>query len=196
MITWVSAAIVLFLVMDPFGNIPVFLCILNAVPPERRRRVMIRELLIALATLVLFFLIGPWFLSILHISDSSLRIGGGMVLFLIALKMVFGHSEELAHQSPDGEPFIVPMAIPMIAGPSAIATLLLLVAQQPERWAEWLLALGIAWFATAVILTASAKWGTLIGRKGLSAIERLMGLILITLSVEMFLQGIRDYFVR
>ncbi|MDZ4199314.1 MAG: MarC family protein [Kiritimatiellia bacterium] len=193
--TWISATILLFVVMDPFGNIPPYLCILGTVAPERRRRVLIRELLIALFVLLLFFLLGPRFLIILHVSNASLRIAGGIVLFLIAIKMVFGVSDELAHRSPDGEPLIVPLAVPLLAGPSAIATLLLLVAQQPARWPEWLLALFVSWLATAGILLTSARFGRFLGKKGLGAIERLMGLILITVSVEMFIQGVRDYFL-
>jgi multiple antibiotic resistance protein len=148
-------------------------------------------MLIAFAFLIGFLFSGPFILSTLHISQSALHIAGGIILFLIAIKMVFGGADQLLKESPDGEPFIVPLAVPLIAGPSAIATLLLLVGQAPGRWPAWLLAVCIAWFGTAVILISSSKLASLLGKRGLCAIERLMGLLLTAVSVEMFLGGIR-----
>ena len=190
----VSASILLFLVMDPFGNTPVFLSVLNAVPSERRQRVIIRELLIALLVLIMFLLVGPSFLKVLQISEPSLRIAGGIILFLIAIKMIFGRTKDMFKDTLGGEPLIVPLAVPAIAGPSAVATLLLLVGQEPGRWPEWLLSLFLAWLSTAVILLFSTKLAKFLGERGLSAIECLMGLILTAISVEMFLQGIRTAF--
>ena len=187
----ISACILLFMVMDPFGNMPFFLSVLKAVPQERQRRVIMRELLIALLILTLFLCIGPYFLSLLQISEFSLYIAGGIVLFLIAVKMIFGGTLEMFKGTPEGEPLIVPLAVPAIAGPSTVATILLLVGQEPARWAEWLLALGLAWLCSAVILLSSTDLARFLGERGLTAIERLMGLILTAVSVEMFLKGIR-----
>jgi len=189
-----SAGILLFLVMDPFGNVPFFLCVLKEVPIEKRQKVIARELLIALLVLFMFLLVGPYLLKFLQISESSLRIAGGIILFLIAIKMIFGQMGELLHDIPDGEPFIVPLAIPSIAGPSAIATVLLLVGQEPDRSLEWALSLFLAWASSAVILLFSSKLLNILGDKGLSAVERLMGLVLTTVSVEMLLQGFRLFF--
>ncbi len=192
--TILAASILLFLVMDPFGNAPVFLCVLKDVPPERRQRVILRELLIAFLVLFSFLMSGPHLLKALHISEPSMRIAGGIILFLIALKMVFGKAEEMFQAGPGGEPMIVPLAIPCIAGPSAVATVLLLTGQDPERWPEWLLALFIAWSITSILLLLSAKLDKMLGPKGLSALQHLMGLILTALAVEMFLQGIKTFF--
>ena len=192
--SFLSASILLFLVMDPFGNMPLFLCVLKEVPPEKRQRVIARELLIALLVLFVFLFTGPHFLKILQVSESSLRIAGGIILFLIAIKMIFGQTEELLQGTPDGEPFIVPLAIPAIAGPSAVATILLIVGQEPARWPEWALSLFLAWVSSAIILLLSSKLDRIFGDKGLSAIERLMGLVLTTVSVEMLLQGLRLFF--
>ena len=189
----ISACILLFLVMDPFGNIPFFLSVLKTVPREKRKRVIARELLIALIILTVFLFLGPYFLKVLRISESSLRMAGGLVLFLIALKMIFGGTQELFKGTPEGEPLIVPLAVPAIAGPSTVATILLLVGQEPSRWPEWLLSVGLAWLSTAVILLSSTELARLFGERGLTAIERLMGLILTAISVEMFLQGIRTF---
>jgi len=186
-----SAGILLFMVMDPFGNMPLFLSVLKAVPMERRQRVIMRELLIALLVLTVLLFVGPHFLKVLQISQPSLRIAGGIILFLIAIKMIFGRTEEIFKGTPEGEPLIVPLAIPAIAGPSAVAVVLLLVGQEPTRWPEWLFSLFLAWLGTAVILLFSTKLARLLGERCMSAIERLMGLMLTAVSVEMFLQGIR-----
>ncbi len=185
-----SASILLFLVMDPFGNAPVFLVLLNRVSPANRQKVIIRELLIALAVLVFFLLTGPLFLHALHISEPSLRIAGGIILFLIALGMVFGNGPLFPTESAEEEPFIVPMAIPLLAGPSAIAMVMLLTGQEPGRWPEWLASILLAWGATSIILLLSARLDQFIGPKGMKALQQLMGLILTALAVEMFMQGL------
>ena len=189
--TILSAGILLFLVMDPFGNAPVFLCVLKDVPAEKRLRSITRELLIALGVLVLFLLMGPHLLSALQISEPSLRISGGIILFIIAIKMIFNPPEEIYGKTPEGDPLIVPLAIPCLAGPSAIATVMLLTGQEPERWLEWLLALLLSWFATSLILLLSARLDKIIGERGMSALLNLMGLIQTALAVEMFIEGIR-----
>lgn len=191
-----SASIILFLVMDPFGNIPFFLAILKDVPPSKRAKTVIRELLIALVVLVVFLLWGPYLLRALQISENALQIAGGIVLFLIAIRMVFSAPEEIFTGTPEGEPLIVPLAVPSIAGPSAVATVMLLTAQKPGDWPKWLLALGLAWLATGVLLLLSMKLYHILGEKVLSAIQRFTGLILTAISVDMFLEGAVDVFAK
>ena len=189
-----SASILLFLVMDPFGNSPIFLSVLKGVPPERRQKAIVRELLIALIVLLSFLLAGPHLLKALHISEPSLRIAGGIILFLIAIKMVFGKVGDMFNDPHQEEPFIVPLAIPCLAGPSAIATVMLLTGQEPHRWHEWVASLLFAWILTSSILLLSAKLDRVLGKKGMSALQHLMGLILTALAVEMFIQGLRTAF--
>ncbi len=189
-----SAAILLFVVMDPFGNMPLFVSVLETLPAERRKRVLARELTIALVLLIACLFIGPYFLSMLHISAPSLGIAGGIILFLISIKMVFGGTEQMFKDVPDGEPLIVPLAVPYVAGPSATATILLLVGQEPGRWAEWLLAIILAWAASAFFLSFSTKIAAVLGKRVLCAIERLMGLMLTAISIEMLLNGICTVF--
>jgi len=189
-----SASILLFLVMDPFGNAPVFLSVLKEVPPQRRQKAIIRELLIALIVLLLFLFVGPHLLKVLHISEPSLQIAGGIILFLIAIKMVFGKVDYMFSGVLEEEPFIVPLAIPCLAGPSAIATVMLLMAQEPHRCNEWVAALLLAWILTSSILLFSAKLDRVLGKKGMSALQHLMGLLLTALAVEMFIQGLRTAF--
>jgi multiple antibiotic resistance protein len=189
-----SAAILLFAVMDPFGNMPLFVSVLETLPPERRKRVLARELTIALVLLIACLFVGPFFLSMLHISAPSLGIAGGIILFLISIKMVFGGTDQMFKDVPDGEPLIVPLAVPYVAGPSATATILLLVGQEPGRWGDWLLAIVLAWAASAFFLSFSTKIAAVLGKRVLCAIERLMGLMLTAISIEMLLNGICTVF--
>ena len=189
--TIVSATILLFVVMDAFGNLPLFVSALDAVPVGKRQKVVVRELLIAFTILVASLFMGPYIMVALQISASALRIAGGIILFLIAVKMVFGGTQKLFTEAPAGEPFIVPLAVPYVAGPSATATVLLLVGQYPSRWPEWLLALTLASLANAAILLLATRLVPFLGARGLCAIERLMGLLLTAVAVEMFLGGIR-----
>jgi multiple antibiotic resistance protein len=194
--TLLSAAVLLFFVMDPLGNVPLFLTALKRVPPERHRAVILRELLIALAVLVGFLFVGKPFLDLLHISEHALTIGGGVVLLLIALRMVFPAHDAPLEELLSEEPFIVPMAIPYTAGPSAMATVLLLTSREPQRWKEWLVAIILAWLASSVLLFFASGFSRLLGRRGLVAIERLMGMLLVAVAAEMFLSGLKDYLTQ
>ena len=188
--TTFSAAVLLFFVMDPLGNIPLFLAALTPVEPARRFRVAARELLVAYGLLVLFLVAGRSMLATLGISEPALTIAGGIVLFLIALKMVFPGVHGPLGEETAGEPFIVPLAIPYVAGPSALATVLLLASQAPERRADWFVAITVAWGASAAILLAGSRLAILLGTRGLTAIERLMGMVLVASAVQMVLDGV------
>jgi len=189
-----TAATLLFLTMDPLGNIPIFLSVLDKVAPERRTRVVIRELFLALIILLLFLYFGSNILSAMHLSQESIQVAGGIILFLIALKMVFpvarsAQIEEEIH----GEPLLVPLAIPMVAGPSAIATLLIISNDEPSRMLDWTIAVVIAWAASSMILLPANKLKKALGRRGLIATERLMGMLLVAISVQMLLDGIAGF---
>jgi MarC family membrane protein len=192
-VTVASAALLLFLILDPLGNIPVFLGLLKGLPPARQRVVVIRELLIALAVLLLFLWSGRYLLELMHLRQESVSIAGGIILFLIGLRMIFPPAEGIMGEQPDGEPFIVPMAIPMIAGPSGMAAVMLLGSQEPDRMGAWSLALAIAWAATAIILFSATYLQKWLGTRVLTAIERLMGMVIVAISVQMLLDGIASY---
>ena len=186
-----SAVITLFLIMDPLGNVPLFLSVLKNVRPERRRRVLLREILFAYLVLLAFLFFGSFVLQFLELDQETISIAGGIVLFLIAIRMIFpserfGESDEL-----EGEPFLVPLAVPLIAGPSTLAVLLLLQRSAPGQVGSLLLALTIAWALTAAILLSSTLLYRLLRRRGLIAVERLMGMLLVMLAVKMFMNGIR-----
>lgn len=192
-LSFTSAVVILLLVMDPVGNIPLFVAVLRQVEPGHRLRVIARECAIALLVLVVFVLFGRSLLGALGISDSSLTIAGGVILFLVALRMVFRHPEGLFGDAPDGAPYIVPLAIPALAGPAAIATVVLLVSRAPERMLEWMAVVAVAMAVTLAVLLAAERIARLAGERGLVALERLMGLFLTAMAVEMLLRGIRAF---
>ena len=192
--TILSAALLLFLILDPLGNVPVFLSVLKPLPPHRQRVVLVRELLIALGVLMAFLWGGKYALELMHLRQESVAIAGGIVLFLIGIRMIFPRPEGLLGELPDGEPFIVPLAIPLIAGPSGMAAVMLMGSNEPGRLGEWSLALLLAWAATAAILLAAPLLYRLLGRRALAAVERLMGMLLVAISVQMLLDGIAGYF--
>ena len=191
--TIASAAVLLFLILDPLGNIPIFLSVLKPLPPARQRIVVARELLIALIVLMAFLWGGRYALEVMHLRQESVSIAGGIVLFLIGLRMIFPPPEGLMGELPDGEPFIVPLAIPMVAGPSGMAAVMLMGSNEPDRMGAWSLALLVAWAATAAILFSATYLYKWLGARVLTAIERLMGMIVVALSVQMFLDGIAAY---
>jgi len=188
-----SAALLLFLILDPLGNIPVFLSLLRSLPPRRQRIVLARELLIALIVLMLFLWCGKFALELMHLREESVSIAGGIVLFLIGIRMIFPPPEGLMGEIPDGEPFIVPMAIPLVAGPSGMAAVILMGSNDPERLGDWSLALMIAWAATAAILFSATYLYKWLGQRVLVAVERLMGMLLVAISVQMLMDGIATY---
>ena len=190
--TFASATILLVLITDPVGNIPVFANALKHVAPERRARVILREILIAFFLLLTFMFVGEGFLRIMNLSELSLQIGGGVILFLIALRMVFPPPATLEPEMLE-EPLIVPLAVPAIAGPSALATVLLLVSQQPERRLEWIAALCVTMLISAVVLVSAERVQRLIGSRLVVAVERLMGLVLVSVAIEMMLRGAKTF---
>lgn len=194
-IDWLSAiqaAATLFFIMDPLGNIPVFNSLLKEYPATRRARIIAREMSFALLILLFFLFAGTRILEFLGLSQSSLRLSGGILLFIIAIRMIFPTSSQQRVERVE-EPFIVPLAVPMIAGPSTISVLLLMSSTAPERMADWTAALLMAWGAGTLILVFSPVMLRLLGERGLRAIERLMGMLLVLIAVQMVMDGISEY---
>ncbi len=188
-----TAAVLLLFVLDPFGNVPVVLSALANVAPERRARLVVRECLAAYAILVGFMVGGRAFLEFLQLSEISIGIAGGIILFIIALRMVFHPPEGVFGDLPGGEPFLVPIAVPSIAGPSAIATAMLMVSREPEHLVAWIAALTFSMLVTLVVLLAAPALQRVLGQRGVVAIERLMGLVLTAIAVQMLLNGVRAF---
>ncbi len=190
-----SAAVLLLLVLDPFGNVPLVMATLRDIGTRRRRGIVVRECAIAYLLLLGFMLGGRTFLAWMQLSEESLAIAGGIILFLIALRMVFRHPEGLFGDVPGAEPLIVPLAVPAIAGPSALATVMLMASRDPGRLFEWIAALSVAMAVTTLVLLAAPRLTHALGERGMLAVERLMGLVLTALAVQMLLDGIRNFVV-
>ncbi len=190
----ISAAVLLILIMDPLGNLPIFMSVLKHTEPKRRRAIMVRELFIALLLMLVFLFAGEKILDFLNLRAETVSISGGIILFLIAIRMIFPSQEGNASGLPAGEePFIVPLAIPLLAGPTLLATLMLLSHQYPGKMGALVIALLVAWGGTALILLQSSLFLRLLGEKGVNALERLMGLVLVMIATQMFLDGIRAW---
>ena len=191
-----SAALVLILILDPVGNVPVFLSILKPLSPQRQRIVLARELVIALGVLLVFLWGGKYLLELMHLRQESVSIAGGIVLFLIGLRMIFPNSDGLVGDKLEGEPLIVPLAIPLIAGPSGMAAVILMGSQDPSRLWDWTAALLLSWGGSAAILFSATLLYRLVGKRVLIGMERLMGMLLVAISVQMLLDGLAIYMRR
>jgi len=193
---FLSAVVLLILVLDPVGNLPLVSSLLARVEPRRRRRIVLRECAIAYVILLAFMFGGQRLLDLMHLSEISLSIAGGVILFMIAIRMVFGTAEGTFGDTLDKEPFIVPLAVPFIAGPSALATVMLMVSREPAKTLTWVAALTIVMLLTAAVLAAGERIERLIGKRAVQALERLMGLILTAIAVEMLLGGIQKFVLQ
>lgn len=192
---FLSAFILLLLVLDPFGSLPIYITVLGGVARERRAFVALRESVIALAVLAAFMLGGQRFLGVMRLSERSLEVAGGVILLIIAIRMIFAHAGETYAAAAEGrEPLIFPLAVPLLAGPSAMATVLLLASREPEHIAVWLGALTAAIAVSAIVLLTADRLRRLLGDSMVAAIEKLMGLVLTAVAVEMILAGLKRYF--
>ena len=193
--SFVSAFVLLLLVLDPFGSLPIFISVLKGVPPERRTRVAVREVLIAFCVLLTFMFAGQGFLNLMHLSERSLEVAGGVILLIIAIRMIFTSGSQIyASDGGAREPFIFPLAVPLLAGPSAMATVLLLASRQPQQLWQWVGAVSAAMLVCGVVMLAADRIRKLLGHSMVSAIEKLMGLVLTAVAVEMILAGLKRYF--
>ena len=191
--TFLSTVILFLLVLDPFGNIPVFISTMKEMPPRRRVTVALREHFFAFVISVLFFFWGRQILALLQLSTTTIGIAGGVVLLLIGLRMIFPVRGGIFGEFPQGEPFLVPLAIPCIAGPATLTSILLLASNSPERRWEWILAMSIAMALSALVAIGSGWLTRMLGERGIAGFERLVGLLLAAISVGMILRGIEEY---
>ena len=193
--TFLSAFILLLLVLDPLGSLPVFIPVMRGVAPERRAWVATREVGIAFGVLVVFMLLGQGFLQVMRLSERSLEVAGGVILLMVAIRMIFSHEGGVYGVPAGREPMIFPLAVPLLAGPSAMATVLLLASRQPDRMLSWVVALAGAMAVSAAVLLLCEPIRRLLGDSVVSALEKLMGLVLTAIAVEMILAGLKRYFM-
>ena len=192
---FLSAFILLLLVLDPLGSLPVFIPIMRDVPAPRRTWVALREAGIAFGVLVAFMLLGDGFLRLMRLSERSLEVAGGVILLMVAIRMIFSHEGGVYGVPESREPLIFPLAVPLLAGPSAMATVLLLASRQPDRVLSWVGALACAMAVSGAVLLLSDRIRRVVGDSVVSALEKLMGLVLTAIAVEMVLAGVKRYFM-
>ena len=187
----IAIAVVFFLIMDPLGNIPLFLTVLKQVDPDRHNKIILRELAIAYIALMVYLFAGQYIMDFLGLSSEAISISGGIILFIIAIRMIFPSGQGLFGDSIGSEPMIVPLAIPAVAGPSVLAVLMLMT--QTHSLITLTIALTAAWLIASVILLCATPLHRILGPRGLSAVERLMGMILVMMSVQMMLNAIQSF---
>ena len=192
--SFASALVLLLLVLDPLGSLPIFIPIMRDVAPERRRWVAVREVGIAFVVLFAFMFFGDVFLRVMRLSERSLEVAGGVILAMVAIRMIFASGSRVYGIEEGREPLIFPLAVPLLAGPSAMATVLLLASRQPGRLLEWVAALTVAMIVSGAVLLLAGRIRRLLGDSVVSALEKLMGLVLTAIAVEMILAGLKRYF--
>jgi MarC family membrane protein len=192
-ISMISAVFLLLVLLDPIGNIPLYLATVEQLEKKRRVPVITRECAIAYAILILFAVMGNHLMGWMHLSNHAMGIAGGVLLFIIALRMIFRRPEGVFGEASEGEPLIFPLAVPLFAGPSAIAFVLLLTSRAPDRLPEWIGAITIASAVSTLILAFSSRLNEFIGKRGIRAMETLLGLLLTAIATQMLLDGIGDY---
>lgn len=193
--TFLSAFILLLLVLDPFGSLPIYISVMGRVQASRRRWVVVREIGLAFLVLLGFMFAGDTFLSLMHLSERSLEVAGGVILLMVAIRMIFSSGGGTYGDDGDREPLLFPLAVPLLAGPSAMASVLLLASRQPERMLTWVAALSAAMAVSGVVLLGANRLRRLLGDSVVSAVEKLMGLVLTAIAVEMILAGLKRYFL-
>lgn len=187
----ISTMMLLFFVLDPFGNVPLLLSILKNANQKQRYKTIIRESIIGLFILLIFFFFGEQFLSVFHLQTEAITIAGGIIFFVISLKMIFPNSQgDSIFSSKEDDPLVVPIAMPMIAGPGALATVLVLVKTNTEHLGALFSSLLLAWGISSLILLFAPVLYSILKNKGLTALERLMGMLLLIMAVQMFIDGI------
>lgn len=187
-----TLSVMLFLIMDPIGNISSFLYLLREIPYEKRKKIIVREMLIALSIMIVFNYLGEFIFNVLNISETTLTLTAGAILFLVAIKILFPSIDSLRANLPPGEPFVAPLAVPLIAGPSLLATIMLFAHLESSQ-TTMLGAILLAWCLAVIVLLNGARLQWLLGVNGLMASERLMGMILVLLAIQRFLEGVQHF---
>ncbi len=184
--------LILFFIMDPFGNISSYMNMVRKLDPKRQRYIVMREMLLALLVMLLFNFIGEYILYGLGLSLVTVKISSGVILFLVAVKILFSSQSSLRANLPQEEPFLIPLAIPLIAGPALLATIMLYSLTEPSQF-TMLSSIVISWALSAGVLLAAPTLERILGVNGLTACERLMGMVLVLLSLQRILEGVKEF---
>ncbi|NDV62021.1 hypothetical protein G0Q06_06120 [Puniceicoccales bacterium CK1056] len=189
----ISAIILLVIVTDPLGNLPMVLACLEGT--KRPYRFITREVFLASLVLLIALFLGPQLLRLLDLSEEALRLAGGIVLFLISIKLIFPTDTSWMGAKTGEEPILFPLAVPLVAGPSAVATVTLFSAQFPERMGVWVAAIFITMSVSLVTFSFAPVLHRIVGPRGLAAFERLMGMLLTVIAIQMLITAIKEIFL-
>jgi len=189
----IEIVLLLFLVIDPFGNLPFVVTVLARLDARAYRLAVLRELGLAFVVLLLFALAGDTILHYLNIETWSLSIAGGIILFIISLKMIFRSAREIFADDYSDNPILVPIAMPSIAGPSAITVLIVLRTKEQMPLETVLLALVVVFVLACLVFLPGRRLSQVLGERGLAALEKFMGLLLNLVSVGMIMGGVREF---
>ncbi len=190
-----SAAMIFLLIMDPLGNLNSYLSLVKELDPKRQKLIIFREMIIALLAMLFFNYLGEHIFYIFELSETTVRLTVGVILFLIAIKILFTAPDSPRANLPKGEPVIFPLAIPLIAGPALLATIMLYAHLEPVQ-SITIFAILIAWAISAVILYFAQPIKRVLKQNGLMAIERLIGMILVLIAVQAFMEGILSFWIN
>lgn len=189
----ISAIILLVIVTDPLGNLPIVMTCLEGT--KRPYRFITREVILATIVLLAALFLGPALLRLLHLSEEALRLAGGIVLFLIAIKLIFPTDTSWMGVKKGEEPILFPLAVPLVAGPSAVATVMLFAAQYPQRMGIWVIAILVTMAVSLVAFFFAPAVNRIVGHRGLSAFQRLMGMLLTVIAVQMLITALKEIFI-
>lgn len=184
-----NVTLVLFLIMDPLGNLSAFHSMVKELDPKRQYWIIFREMMIALGVMLFFNYVGEYIFNFLDLSETTVRLSSGVVLFLIAVKILFTSHDSPRANLPKGEPFIFPLAVPLIAGPALMATIML-YAHLEHVQSIMLLAIFIAWLLSALIFFFAGPIKRVLGDNGLMACERLIGMVLVLVAIQRLMEGV------
>lgn len=186
-----SIALTFFLVTNPIGNTPAIVALVKDFDFERQKKILFRESIFALLIAIFFQFFGEVFLGMLNVKDYAVTISGGILLLLTSIRMIFPSDKTPGKvQQKKQDPFIVPIATPLLSGPGLLTIIMLYARQEPSEL-KILFAILIAWVGVIAVLAAAPYLQKLIGKKGLMALEQLMGMILALISTEMIVNGSR-----
>lgn len=184
-----NITVTLFLIMDPVGNLSSYISMVKELDPKRQKWIVFREMLIALVVMLFFNYLGEYIFNFLDLSETTVRLSSGVILFLIAIKILFMASDSPRANLPKGEPFVFPLAVPLIAGPALMATIMLYAHLEPTQ-SVMIFAILIAWFLSILIFLFAGPIKRILGNNGLMACERLIGMVLVLVAIQRFLEGI------
>lgn len=189
----IQLAMIFFIVTNPIGNSPTIIALIKDYSVREQQKILLREAIISMLLAMFFLFLGETFLNCLNIQNFALTTSGGVLLFIVALKMIFSTRDERQIVGPKQAPFIVPIATPLLSG-AGLLTMIMLYSKQEANDMKILLAILLAWVGVTAVLVAAPYMQIFLGKRGLAALEQLMGMLLAMIATEMIVNGFSLFF--